>query len=63
MTSIDEQVEKMPKEEQERFNFLLMDVLHDRGWCMLHQIDYVNPDVAKTKEKIYNLYFKDEPSK
>jgi len=58
MTSIDEQIDKMPEAERERFEKLLIDVLYSRHWCRQHGIDYVNPDIDKAREELYKELLK-----
>ncbi len=57
MTSIDDEIEKLPESERRRFDNTLLDKLYDRDWCKQHRIDYVNPNVQKAKELLYNEMF------
>jgi len=51
--SIDEKIAKLPEEKQVEFRNRLQDVLYDRFWCGAHRINYVDPNIQKAKEELY----------
>lgn len=57
--SIDEKIQGLNDEDKKRFHDKLMDVLHDRYWCKMHRIDYVNinPYIPTVKEIVYKEMF------
>ena len=52
--SIDEKIAKLPEEKQVEFRNKLQDVLYDRFWCRINEIDYVDPNVQEAKRILYN---------
>jgi len=50
---IDKKIIELSEEDRERFQNHLIDVLHDRFWCRINGIDYIDPNVQKAKGKLY----------
>ncbi len=63
--NIDEKIGELNPEKQGRFYRLLLDALHDRWWCKIYEIDYVNiePHIPRIKEIIYKNMFEKELDK
>jgi len=50
----------LPIEDRRKFNDDLYELLKDREWCLIHGINYLNPDVRVAKTILFNWYYKDK---
>ena len=55
----DKKISSLPLEQRADFWIRLGDVLHDRYWFEIHQMDYADPNVCRIKE----ILFREEYSK
>jgi len=64
MENIKEEIAKLPTKVRNRLEVIMVDLLeYDKYWCARNGIDYLNPDIEKARQTVYNLYFKNIPSK
>lgn len=56
--NIEEKLRDLSPASKKSFNIALMECLYSRGWCEGNNIDYVNPNISKVKEIVYNALFK-----
>lgn len=57
-TPITDEISKLSTEQQRKFSTLLIDLLYDRDWCAVNNIDYSNPDITKAKEILYPIFMR-----
>jgi hypothetical protein len=55
---VDQEISKLSGEQQREFSNLLTDLLYDRDWCSIHNINYSDPDFLKAKEILYPIFMR-----
>lgn len=57
-TSIEERISLLSPKKQKEFGERLMDVLHDRMWFRMRDMYYIDPNVKKVKEILFEEEYK-----
>lgn len=54
---VDSELVKLTLEQKIEYHNTLVESLYDRSWCSINNINYINPDMSKVKEVLYNEMF------
>jgi hypothetical protein len=55
--SVEEEIGNLNEKDKKIFLNNLTESLYDRRWCLINNINYVNPDFSKAKEILYKEMF------